>query len=124
MPEEDVPSALIEQRIRNRRIQYLEFVADAQGQLEYQRKVPHVSVSNEIVNQWYDWTDAETGEPASSQGLYTFEEREALYAYWRVIRAVEEATPQTIPPIDEFQATDAWRMLQASAARSLAVFTR
>lgn len=45
---------LVEQRVRNRIIEYLELAASFKEQLAYERNAPIANVAHEVINQWED----------------------------------------------------------------------
>lgn len=55
MESKDVPKAVVDRRVRNRIIEYLELVASFADQRTYQASVPYVSASNEVICGWEDW---------------------------------------------------------------------
>lgn len=51
----DKPSRrVIEQRVRNRIIEYVELASSFEAQQEYERDVPIAHIPYEVINQWED----------------------------------------------------------------------
>jgi hypothetical protein len=69
---------LVEQRVRNRIIEYLELASSFEAQREYERNVPIAHVPYEVINQWDDqvWTDPR--ENPYNLDIYDEAEVEAL----------------------------------------------
>jgi hypothetical protein len=113
---------LVDQRVRNRIIEYLELASSFEVQLEYQAVAP-VSVSNEVINQWEDWVRA---DPAMIEwsDVYVADEVAALAAFHEVWNAVADVTPNPLGPIADVQTDPAWHRLRQAALTALAVFER
>ncbi|WP_163543488.1 hypothetical protein [Occultella kanbiaonis] len=81
---------VVEQRIRNRLIEYFELASSFTAQLRYEAAAPIVHVPYEIINQWEDWTLGLDLWLDEAQ-VYTAEEKEALRRFQVVWdRAAEE----------------------------------
>ena len=65
---EDKPSLrVVEQRVGNRVIEYLELASSFAVQQEYERHVPLAHVPYEVINQWEDWSTRTRGKPQASR---------------------------------------------------------
>ena len=66
----DKPSPrVVEQRVRNRVIEYLELAASFQEQQEYERNAPIAHIPYEVINQWEDWVHQDPREDPNSGRL-------------------------------------------------------
>lgn len=100
-------------RLRNRVLETLSLLASEEKQREYQHAVPDVRVPAELFNQWDDCyfpQDVDFGSGFSASELA------ALAHFDGVLSRVCDDTPQELPVLDEFLATEAWQTL-ATAAR-------
>lgn len=72
---------LVEQRVHNRIIEYLELASSFEAQRQYERNVPIAHVPYEVINQWDDqvWTDPR--ENPYNLDIYDEAEVEALARY-------------------------------------------
>lgn len=103
--------------IRNRIEEVLELISSHEAQVEYQRKIPSVSVSTEIFSQWEDWY-----HPGSSSFDEAFDDTtlSVLAEFNQVFEAVCDETPQILPPLEEFITTPAWTRYRDGARKALA----
>jgi hypothetical protein len=89
-PSGQASRQVVQQRIRNRLIEYFEWVSSFEEQRRYQAAVPAVSVAGEVFEQWGDWVP----EPATADRfgpVYSPDEVEAMLAYSSVMaRAMPE----------------------------------
>jgi hypothetical protein len=78
-PAEDQPSRrVVDQRVRDQIIEYLELASSFDAQLEYERSAPDfVDVLAEIINPWQDWvpTDPRSG---TLPGVFSLDEAAAV----------------------------------------------
>jgi hypothetical protein len=121
-PQPGPSQRLVEQRVRNRVIEYLELASSFEAQQEYDRhKVIHVP--NEVINQWEDWNPVdESSSPGRLASPYSDEEIEALrnvHADWTW---VGDHTPNPLPELAEVQRLPAWQRLRDAAGTALDVF--
>ncbi|MCB9540072.1 MAG: hypothetical protein H6704_27985 [Myxococcales bacterium] len=102
--------------VRRRVVEVLELIASEESQLEYQTQAPGVHVAHEIFNQWEDWY-----RPSAEYFplAFTAEELEVLRAFHEVYEQVCAETPQILPPIGLFVATEAWRRYSRAAHHAL-----
>lgn len=122
-PEDRPSRPVVEQRIRNRLIEYFDWVSSFEEQRRLQEEVPAVSVAGEVCNQWGDWVR----EPVTADSfgpVYSPDEVEAMLAYESVMaRAIDETT-DVWDPLESFQALPIWEELRRAAAEALTVFLR
>lgn len=112
---------LVEQRIRNRIIEYLRVASSFEEQREYQRNAPIAHVPNEMINQWEDWVPVDPRGREQSD-VYSNAEMAALGDFHAVWNDVATRTPNPLPRIDETLALPEWEELRRAAASALAVF--
>jgi hypothetical protein len=117
----ELPARVIEQRVRNRIIEYLSLAASFQQQRAYQASVPAISVPNEVINQWQDWV-SEQSFPGFGPPVFTSNELAALAAFGRAWEQVARNTPSPLPPVDETVALPQWEHLRAAAEAAREVF--
>jgi hypothetical protein len=103
---------------RERIVDVLELIADAEAQIEYQHSVPHVDVASELFNQW---DDAYHPKDAQFRSQFESDELRALEVFAELVDVVAAETPQQLPVLTEFINTESWRRLSAGAklARSM-----
>lgn len=119
------PSALVVQgRIRNRLIEYLELASSFEAQREYQVSVEIAHVPNEVINQWQDWVGDDPGAHDWMPEVFTQAELDALWAFHRVWDSVAKATPEPLPNILDTQKLPAWGDLRDAASTCLAVLMK
>ncbi len=115
---------LVDQRVRNGIIWYLETASDEDEQRKYQRNVPCVNVGNEMINQWADWVRSEIFD-TYCEPVFSVEEQAALRAYQSVWEAVAESTPDPLPvSIEDTLRLKQWPRLMETARNALAVFMK
>lgn len=114
---------LVEQRVRNRIIEYLELASSFEQQVDYQRNVPIANVPAEMVEQWADQVH---GDPRASEqaDVYSAAEVKALGDFSAVWRDVVERTPNPLPAIEEMIGLPVWEELRVAAASALASFQK
>ena len=121
---ESITKESLNKRIRNRIIEYLEWVSSENEVLLYQIKVPHVNISNEIFNQWDDWiTESIFSESNYPESIYTEEERNAMKSFHQTWEVTVEKVPLYILT-DNFIKTKEYHQISAAAATTLSVFMK
>jgi hypothetical protein len=95
-------------------------IASDEKQRKYQRDVPHVDVPAELFNQWEECYFPDDG---AFQGGFSEAELKALTLFDEAFKEVCDATPQELPSLEEFIATEAWRKLSAAAGEALKVMS-
>lgn len=114
---------VVEQRVRNRIIEYLELAASFADQRAYEQATPIANIPYEVINQWEDQLP-KGPEAIVKPGVYTADERDALARFHTVWNATADAVPNNHPSLAEVQRLPAWEDLRAEAASALAVFAR
>jgi hypothetical protein len=121
----DQPSRrVVEQRVRNRIIEYLEVASSFEAQQEYERDVPIAYIPYELINQWQDWVHQDPREDRDLSDVYDGPEVEAMCQFHAAWEDAVSAVPNNYPPLSELQALPAWDRLRDAAGSALSVFMR
>jgi hypothetical protein len=120
----DASERLIEQRVRNRIIEYLKLAASFEEQQQYERHVPIAYVPYEVINQWGDQVWKHPRENPHNNDVYDEAEVDALSRYQEVLDATSRAVPDDYPVLSEVQAMPEWASLRESAEQTLEVLMR
>ncbi|MFT6555732.1 MAG: hypothetical protein ACJAZ5_002926 [Alloalcanivorax venustensis] len=118
------PEEVVDTRIRNRIMEYLQLVTSAAQQKDYQRRVPDVNVPTELICSWEDWMPVEEGAQEFAPPVYSAEECEAIERYGRSWEAIVAATPEEMPSLEEFIGMPEWERLKQAAEDALSAFQR
>lgn len=119
----DTPSRrVVEQRVRNRIMEYLELASSFEAQLEYQQNVKIAHVPNEVINQWEDWVHTDPRTLDQHPDVYSTDEITAMKRFQEVWEATADATPNPLPPMEEVQLLPEWNNLRRAAEQALSVF--
>lgn len=121
---DETPVWVVERRVRNRMIEYWEWVASAKNQRVYQDAVPNVSVPNEALNQWEDWQAFPSPEGRYLPPVFTLEEGVMIARYHDVWNQVADATPEIMPPLTELRHNPHWLRLMGAAQEAFDLFMR
>ena len=120
-PSDDAPSErVVEQRVRNRVIEYLELAASFEEQVKYEQRASIAYVPSEVINQWQDWV-WDVHKPLS---VYSEAEAAAMVTYEAVMEEANRATGDGWPSVREVQALPEWQAMRDAAQQALAVFMR
>lgn len=121
----DKPSRrVVEQRVRNRIIEYLELASSFEAQQVYERDVPIVHVPYEVINQWKDWVHKDPREDRDLSDVYDGAEVEAMCQFHAAWDDAVSAVSEDFPLLSEVQALPEWYRLREAAASALSVFMR
>lgn len=120
----DATDRLIEQRVRNRIIEYLELAASFEEQRRYERAVPIAHVPYEVINQWDDWVWTDPASNTYNLDIYAAAEVDALCHFWETLAKVSDAVPDNYPALSDVQATPEWMLLRETAERALEVLMK
>lgn len=115
---------VVDTRIRNRIMKYLQLVTSAAQQKDYQRRVPDVNVPTELICSWEDWMPVEERAQGFGPPVYSAEECEAIERYGRTWEVVATATPGEMPSLEEFIGTPEWGRLKQAEEEALSLFQR
>lgn len=122
---EDQPSRrVVEQRVRNRIIEYLQLASSFEEQRKYERNAPaFVDIPGEVIEQWADWgaVDPQRG-PISD--VFTAEEVAAMKEYDRVWDDVADRLDWPVGGIAAAQQLPEWDELRRAATAALVPFER
>lgn len=115
---------IIEQRVRNRLIEYFELASSYAAQEEYAEAAPpYVHVPYEVIEQWEDWVPHLDLVLTDSQ-VYTPEEKETLSRFQSVWETAAEAITDDYPSLDAVQATPEWEAMRCEAESALALLAK
>lgn len=115
---------MVQQRVRNRVIEYLELASSFEEQREYEQAAPIAHVPYEVINQWEDWVYTDPREDPDLFDVYDTAEVAAmgqLHATWK---DAVTAVPDDYPPLSEVQTLPEWGRLRDAAKSALSVFSR
>lgn len=118
------PSArrLINQRVRNHTIEYLELAASYELQVQYERDVPIAHVPSEIICQWEDLSPVDRADDALHADLYSVDEAAAIREYHSVWNRVADQIPSGFPTLKTVQTLTCWDDLRQAAISAGGVF--
>jgi hypothetical protein len=120
-PGDEAPTPrLVEQRVRNRVIEYLELASSFEEQVKYEARASIAYVPAEVINQWDDWV-WDVHKPLS---VYSEAEAAAMVAYKAVLDQANRATGNGSPSVREVQALPEWQAMRDAAQQALATFMR
>lgn len=120
----EVGDRLIEQRVRNRIVEYLELAASFEDQRRYEQDVPIAYVPYEVINQWGDQVWRHPSENPYNGDIYDAAEVEALVRYQEILDQVSRAIPDDWPALIDVQATPEWQFLRDTAEHALGVLMK
>ena len=122
--EAEQPSdRIVEQRIRNRVIEYFEMVSSLAAQQAYEEKgPPFVNVPYEIINQWEDWIPNDPRSDIKPLSVFSPEEMAALGEYQGVWEKAADELPDDYPELLSVQSLPGWEQLTRSAGVASEVF--
>lgn len=122
MDESQPSERVVDQRIRNRIIEYFELAASYDDQLAYEQNVPIAHVPYEVINQWEDWVPSGPLTAVRDPSVFSASELHEMYDFQRVWESTASALPDDYPPLRDVQALSAWDQLRQQATRALRVF--
>lgn len=114
---------MVEQRIRNRVIEYLDLAASFDEQQQYERDVPFVHVSYEVINMWEDNFPRDPRN-ADLLSVYSHDEVNAIREFHAVWDAVADAVSDDYPTLAHVQALPGWEQVRRAAVSARGVFAR
>ena len=113
---------LVEQRTRNRIIEYLELASSFEAQVEYDQSTI-AFVPDEVIEQWADWNPVDQSRwPGRLTDPYSKDEIAAMVAFHAEWEWAVEQTPNPLPDLSETQKLPEWRRLRDAAEAALKVF--
>lgn len=117
MSESVSSSELIQQRVRQRIVEWLEMVA------EYPSDPPPWDL-NETVNQWYDWSPDHPTKDSYPAPIYSEREAQALLSVGTAVEVFCQAMPATMRDDSQEMARPEWIELVGSIRQALQAFAR
>lgn len=115
---------VVDQRIRNRIIEYLELAASYEAQLAYEKAVPFLHVPYEVINQWDDWVPSPPQEMVNDLSVFSSVELRAIEDFHAVWEAAVAAVGDDYPRLSDVQALPEWYRLREQAEVALRIFER
>lgn len=115
---------VIEKRIRNRVIEYLELAASFDEQQRYERDVPIAYVPGEVIDSWGDNFPGGFERDLPRFSVFSADEVAALRRVELANDAAAREMGRRFPRLEEVQALPAWGALRDAAAVALPVFKR
>jgi hypothetical protein len=98
-------------------VESLLYIASSEKAREYQRNAPIADVPAELFCQWDDEYHPE--DPVLPEA-FTENELKALASFHRQFEKVADATPDILPPLEEFFTLPEFQSLQRRAVQTLA----
>jgi hypothetical protein len=121
----DKPSRrVVEQRVRNRIIEYLELASSFEARQEHERDVPLEHIPYGVINQWEGWVHKDPREDRDLSDVYDEAEVDAMCQFHAEWEDAAPAVPDNHPPLSEVQALPDWDRLRDEAGPALSVFMR
>lgn len=111
----------VEQRTRNRVMEYLAFAASFEDQRKYEAVAPMAHIPYEVINQWEDHFPRGLEWDLACPREFTRQEVEALQRFEGVWRTTSDAVPYDYSSLYDVQALPKWLQLQMAASTALAV---
>jgi hypothetical protein len=95
----------------------LRLLASPEEQLNYERRVPGISVPTELLSQWFD--DLYVPESESFRSCFSSQEMEALSIFNNYFDVAEKRLPQPRDGIRTWLEDETWQGIMREAARAL-----
>src|SRR5690349_20144285 len=95
----------------------LEMLASESEQLEYERRVPHVTVTAELVSGWFD--DSAHLDDASFREAFSAQELGEIEAFSKFFESRLELLPPNSEGVRAWLAYSSWREMMTHAAATL-----
>jgi hypothetical protein len=96
----------------------LRLLGSEDEQLAYERKVPNVDITGELICMWFD--DLYDAEHAEADPTFTESERAALASFHRLYEEHVPRLPKSQGTVRTWLATPIWREVMTEAGRALA----
>jgi len=109
--------------IRAAVLEVLELISSKEKQIEYQKNVSLAQVPAELFCRWGDiylFKD----DPATYKAIFSSSELNILEEFDAVLGSISEATPNELPLLTDFIATDEWKKLSDAAANALSKLSK
>lgn len=98
-------------------VHILQMLSSREEQLDYERRVPGISVPTELLSLWFD--DQYSPESESFRLCFSGQEMEALSAFNGYFEIVEKRLPEPRGGIKTWLEDENWRGIMREAARTL-----
>ena len=115
---------IVQQRIRNRIMEYFALAASFEEQRRYELAAPIAQVAYEVINQWGDQLPQGAERELERSSVFSSDEVAALRAFEMVLEKTSRVVPDDYPTLDRVQAMPVWEELRQAAVEALAVFDR
>lgn len=112
-PYTELPEHITQQRIRNRMMEYFDFVACPKAQEQFG--------ADAIINYWQDWQTALINETYPDP-IFTEAERQCIIEFDIAWYIVAESTPDPMPPPSILNTMPAWIQLISLAKAAVVLF--
>ncbi len=120
---DDRPSGrVLEQRVRNRVMEYLALAASYEEQQQHEAAAPIVHAPDEVINQWEDNFPRGLEQDLERATVYGTNEVEALRHVRDAWESACHAAPEVYPPLRDVQVLPEWKQLRRAAEAALTVF--
>jgi anaerobic glycerol-3-phosphate dehydrogenase len=121
---DDAPSRrVVEQRVRNRIIEYLDLAASYAKQADYAAAAPpFVNVPSEVINQWQDWVPLDPRTDPNPMHVLSAHEIRTMCDFHATWEVVADAVPNDHAPLSTVQELPEWDLLRRAATQARAVF--
>lgn len=115
---------IVEQRLRNRLIEYLDLAGSFERQIAYAWGVPIAYIPHEMLAQWEElWVEGHPRDLADSSTVYSPEEIAAITRFHVAWEDASQAVGDGYPPLQEVHALPEWLALRDEARAARVVFS-
>ena len=98
-------------------IELLKLLASDKQQLEYEKNVPHVDITAELLCMWFD--NLFHGKPPHAEPSFTAEENAALSEFHQFYRARVDRLPKSEGTVQTWLDSAVWRDIMENARSTL-----
>ena len=102
-------------------VELLRLLGSEEEQLAYERNVPHVDITVELVSMWFD--DFCHGHAPKADGIFTTEEHAALTHFHEFYDARVDRLPESRGTVRTWLEAPVWREVMQEARMTLARMT-
>jgi hypothetical protein len=95
----------------------LQLLASEKEQLDYERNVPHVDITAELLCMWFD--DLYDSEHAATDSTFSDAERAALAEFHRLYDERQRRLPESCGTVRTWLASPVWREIMRKAHETL-----
>ncbi len=120
-----VSKVVIEQRVRNRIIEYFKLASSEENLLQYQNNVPIAQVPSELIEEWSTYFDIEMYNAGGYLSpTYNDEELQAILAFESMHNYACENMPDLTYDINEVFKMTWWPKFKEQAKKTLVIFMK